>query len=136
MSSPTLSNISQNDAKVLKKQWQKKQQRYKKQQQLLVQLEEIAKSCRTKHVAQKARKEAEAKAREEAKRRSVAEEEKKKRILEYIQQLWNKVLEEDTTLLEGTKRSQIVGPKYKKASLGDNVDHQPSKKTKGKQPAR
>jgi len=87
MSSPTLSNISQNDAKVLKKQWQKKQQIYKKQQQLLVQLEEIEKSCRAKHVAQKARKEAEAKAREEAKRRSVAEEEKKKRILEYIQQL-------------------------------------------------
>ena len=38
-------------------------------------------------MAQKARKEAEAKAREKAKRRSVAEEKKKKRILEYIQQL-------------------------------------------------
>ena len=38
-------------------------------------------------MAQKARKKAEAKAREEAKRRSVAEEKKKKRILEYIQQL-------------------------------------------------
>jgi len=56
--------------------------------------------------------------------------------LEYIQQLWDKILEEDTTLLEGAKRSQIVGPKYKKTSLEDNVDHWPFKKTKGKQPVK
>ena len=44
------------------------QQRHKKEQQLLVQLEEVAKLCRTEHVAQKARREAEEKAWEEAKR--------------------------------------------------------------------
>jgi len=56
-------------------------------------------------VAQKARKEAEAKAREKAEKRKVAEEEKKrKRMLEYIQQLWNKVLEEDIILLESIER--------------------------------
>jgi len=43
MSSPAPSNISQNDAKVLEKQWQEMQQRHKEEQQLLVQLEEAAK---------------------------------------------------------------------------------------------
>jgi len=56
-------------------------------------------------VAQKARKEAETKAREKAEKRKVAEEEeKRKRMLEYIQQLWNKVLEEDIILLESIER--------------------------------
>jgi len=32
MSSPTPSDISQNDAKVLEKQWQEMQQRYKEEQ--------------------------------------------------------------------------------------------------------
>ena len=103
----------------------------------MVQLEEAAKSCWAKHTAQKARKKAEAKAREEAKRRRVMEEKKKKkRILEYLQQLWDEMLKEDTTLLKSAERSQIMGSKYKKALLGNDVDYQPSKKTKGKQPAR
>ena len=63
------------------------------------------KSYQAECVAQKARKEAEAKAREKAEKRKVAEEEKKrKRMLEYIQQLWNKVLEEDIILLESIER--------------------------------
>ena len=88
MSSPIYSNISQNDTEVLEKQWQKIQRRYKKEQWLLIQLEEAAKSHWAERVAQKARKEVEAKARKEAKRRRVMEkEEKKKRTLDYFQQL-------------------------------------------------
>jgi len=56
-------------------------------------------------VAQKARKEAEAKIKEEAERRRVVEEKEKKRILEYLQQLQNKVLEKEATLLESAKES-------------------------------
>jgi len=44
------------------------QQRHEEQQQLLVQLKEVAKLCRAEHVAQKARKEVEEKAWEEAER--------------------------------------------------------------------
>jgi len=33
------------------------------------------------------------------------EKKKKKRILEYLQQLWNKVLEEEVALLENTEES-------------------------------
>jgi len=88
MSSPTSFNISQNNTKVLDKKQQEIQQRYEEQQQLLLQLEEVAKLCRAEHIAQKTRKEVEAKTREEAERRRVAEEEeKKKRTLEYLQQL-------------------------------------------------
>jgi len=49
-------------------------------------------------VAQKARKEAKAK-----KKRIM--EKKKKKMLEYLQQLWDKVLAEDTALLESTEES-------------------------------
>jgi len=50
-------------------------------------------------MVQKARREA-----EEIERQKVAEEEeRKKRMIEYLQQLWDKVLEEEATLLEGTK---------------------------------
>jgi len=80
-------------------------------------------------MAQKARKEAERK-------RVVEEEEKKKRTLEYLQQLWNKVLAEGAAFLEGAERFQIVGSKHKEVSPEDNRNCQPSKKTKGKQPAR
>ena len=76
MSSSTPSEISQNDAEVLEKQW------------LLVQLEEVVKLRRAECVAQKARREAEAKAKEEAERQKVAEEEeRKRRTMEYLQQL-------------------------------------------------
>jgi len=43
----------------------------------------------------------------------VEEEEKKKRILKYLQQLWNEVLEEEATLLEGAEEFQVMGSKYK-----------------------
>ena len=49
----------------------------------------------------------EAKAREEAERRIAEEKKKKKRILEYLQQLWDEMLAEDA------ERSQIVGSKCK-----------------------
>ena len=88
MSSPALSNISQNDTEVLKKQWQEMQQRHEEKEQLLAQLEEAAKLHQAECMAQKARREVEAKAKEEAKRQRVAEEEKrKKRMMEYLQQL-------------------------------------------------
>ena len=85
MFSPIPSNIFQNDAKVLEKQQQEIQQRYKEEQWLLIQLEEAAKLHQAKHVAQKARKKAETKARKESERRRFMEEKKKKkRILEYL----------------------------------------------------
>jgi len=71
-------------------------------------------------VAQKARREAEAKAKEEAERQRVAEkEERKKRTVEYLQRLQDKVLEEEATLLEGAERSQVVGSKRKEVATGD-----------------
>ena len=64
------------------------QRRHEEEQQLLAQLEEVAKLRWAERAAQKARKEAEAKAKEEAKRQRVAEEEeRKKRTMEYLQQL-------------------------------------------------
>jgi len=72
-------------------------------------------------VAQKARKEAEMKVREEVERKRVVEEKKKKkkRMLEYLQQLWNKVLEKEAALLEGAEGSQIVRSKCKEVTTGD-----------------
>jgi len=59
-------------------------------------------ACRAESVAQKARREAEAKAKKEAeKQRITEEEERKKRTREYLQQLWDEVLEEEAALLEG-----------------------------------
>jgi len=68
MSSPTPSNISQNNAEILEKQQQEMQQRHKEEQQLLAQLEEAVKLHQAEHMAQKARREAEEKAWEEAER--------------------------------------------------------------------
>ena len=51
---------------------------------LFLKLEEVANSCQAEHAAQKARREVETKAREEAKKRKIAKEKKKKRMLEYI----------------------------------------------------
>jgi len=62
MSSSALSDISQNDTEVLKKQRQEIQQRYKEEQWLLAQLEEAAKLHQAEHAAQKARREVEEKA--------------------------------------------------------------------------
>ena len=78
---------------------------------------------RAECVAQKARREAEAKAKEEAKRQSVAEEEeRKKRTVEYLQQLWDEVLEEEAALLEGAEGSQVVGSKRKEVTTGDGEE--------------
>jgi len=86
-------------------------------------------------VAQKARREAEAK--EEAKRqRVVEEEERKKRTVEYLQRLWDKVLEEEAALLEGAERSQVTGSKCKEIAAGGEEEQQPSKKARGKQPGK
>ena len=68
MSSPAPYDISQNDTEILKKQRQEMQQRHEEEQQLLAQLEEVVKLCRVECAAQKARREAEAKAKEEAER--------------------------------------------------------------------
>ena len=65
MSSPALSDILQNDAEILEKQWQEIQRRHEEEQQLLAQLEEAAKLHWAERAAQKARREAEAKAKEE-----------------------------------------------------------------------
>ena len=85
MSSPTPSNISQNDAEVFEKQWQEMQGRHKEEQRLLARLEEVVKLHRAEHAAQKARREVEDKACEEAERQRVAEEEeRKRRTMEYL----------------------------------------------------
>ena len=56
--------------------------------------------------AQKARREANTKAKEEAERqRVVEEEERKKRMMEYLQRLRDEVLEEEAALLEGAEES-------------------------------
>jgi len=88
------------------------QQRHEEEEQLLAQLEEAAKLCRAERTAQKARRKAEAKAKKEAERQRVAEkEERKKRTMEYLQQLWDEVLEEEAALLERAEGSQVAGSK-------------------------
>ena len=87
-------------------------------------------------MAQKARREVEAKVKK-AKRRRVAEKKKKKkRMLEYLQQLWSKVLEEKAALLKSTEEFQITRPKYKETSLETDANCWPFKKAKRKQPVR
>jgi len=62
----------------------------------------------------------EEKAQKEAERQRVAEEKKRKRrMVEYLQQLQDKVLEEEATLLEGAKGSQIIGSKHKEVITRD-----------------
>jgi len=51
MSSPTYSNIFQNNAKILEEQQQEMQKRYKKEQWLLACLEEAVEACHIEHVA-------------------------------------------------------------------------------------
>jgi len=75
----------------------------------------------------------EAKAKEEAKRQRVAEEEKrKKRMMEYLQRLWDEVLEEEAALLEGAEESQVTGSKRKKIATGNKEGQRPSKKARKK----
>jgi len=68
ISSPTPSDISQNNTEILEIQQQEIQWRYEEQQQLLLQLEEVAKLHQAECTAQKARREVEKKAREKTKR--------------------------------------------------------------------
>jgi len=88
-------------------------------------------------VAQKTRREVEAMAKEEAERQRVAEEEKrKKRMREYLQRLWDEVLEEEAALLERAEGSQVTGSKRKEVAAGDEEEQWPSKKARGKQPGK
>jgi len=123
MSSPAPSDISQNDAEVLKKQQQEMQRRHEEKQWLLAQLEKAVKLRRAERVAQKARKEVEAKAKKEAEKQRVAEEEeRKKRTMEYLQRLRDEVLEEEATLLEGAEGSQTAESKRKEVAAGDEEE--------------
>ena len=61
------------------------------------------------------------------------EEKRKKRMMEYLQQLWDKVLEEEATLLEGAEESQVAGSKHKEVTTRDEEGQQSSKKARGKQ---
>ena len=109
------------------------QQWHKEEQQFLLQLQEAAEAYHTEHTAQKARREVEAKAKEEAKRQRVVEEEKrKKKMREYLQWLWDKVLEEKTALLEGAKRFRVVRSKQKEVATGDEERQWPFKKARKK----
>ena len=65
----------------------------------------MAKLHQAEHVAQKARRKAEKKIWEKAERKRVAEEKRKKTIMEYLQWLQDEVLEEEAILLEGAERS-------------------------------
>jgi len=134
MSSPAPSDISQNDAEMLEEQRRQMQRWHEEKQQSLLRLQKAAEARHAKCAAQKARREAEAKAKEEAKRQRVAEEEeRKKRTREYLQQLWDKVLEEEAALLERAEGSQITGSKHKEVTAGDGEEQWPSKKARGKQ---
>jgi len=53
--------------------------------------------------------------------------------LEYLQQLQDKVLEEETALLEGAKGFQVTRSKCKEIAAGDEEGQQPFKKAKEKQ---
>jgi len=137
MSSPAPSDISQADAEMLEAQCHEMQRQHEKEQQSLLQLQKAAEAHRAEHAAQKARREAKAKAKEEAERQRIAEEEeRKKRTVEYLQRLWDEVLEEEAALLEGAEGSQVVGSKHKKIAIGDEEEQWPSKKARGKQPGK
>ena len=109
------------------------QRRHEEEQQSLLWLQKAAEARHAERAAQKARREAEARAKEEAERQWVAEEEeRKKRTREYLQQLRDKVLEEEAALLEGAEGSQVVGSKHKEVATGDEEGRRPSKKARGK----
>jgi len=86
MSSSAHSDLSQNDAEMLEEQRWKMQRWHEEEQQSLLWLQKAVEARCAEHAAQKARREAEARAKEEAKRQRVVEEEKrKKRTVEYLQ---------------------------------------------------
>ena len=53
--------------------------------------------------------------------------------MEYLQQLWDEVLEEEAALLEEAEGSQAAGSKCKKVTAGDEEEQRPSKKARRKQ---
>jgi len=53
--------------------------------------------------------------------------------LEYIQQLQDKVIVENTTLLEGSEGSQVAGSKHKEVTSENEKGYQPLKKAKERQ---
>ena len=129
ISSSALSNISQNNVKMLKEQYYEMQQWYEEEQQFLLCLQEVVEAYHAEHVTQKARREVEAKVKEEVKKWRIAEEKKK---LKYIQQLWDEVLEKEAALLEEAEESQIMESKHKEVAAGDEEGQRPSKKAKEK----
>jgi len=91
------------------------------------------KLCQAEYAAQKARREVEKKAQEEAKRQRVTEkEERKRQMVEYLQWLWDKVLEKETILLKRAEGFQVMGSKHKKVTTGDEDGQRPSKKAREK----
>ena len=85
MSSPAHSDLSQNDAEMFEEQHWEMQRWHEKEQQSLFRLQEAAEARCAECVAQKARREVEAKAKEETERqRIVEEEERKRRTMEYL----------------------------------------------------
>ena len=85
MSFPAHFNLFQNDAEMLEEQCWEMQRRHEEEQQSLLQLQKAVEACRAERAAQKARRGAEARAKEEAERQRVAEEEeRKKRTVEYL----------------------------------------------------
>ena len=133
MSSPVPSDISQNDAEMLEEQYREMQRWHEEEQQSLLWLQKAAEARHAEHAAQKARREVEARAKEEAERqRVVEEEERKKRIREYLQRLWDEVLEEEATLLERAEGFQVTGSKCKEVAAGDEEEQRSSKKARGK----
>ena len=54
--------------------------------------------------------------------------------MEYLQQLWDEVLEEEATLLERTEGFQVARSKCKEIATRDEEEQRPSKKARGKQP--
>ena len=128
MSSPTHSNISQNDAECSKsstircndgmRSSSSPSFDYKRQQKPVVQSMWPRKP--------------EEKWRPKPRKRVAEEEEKKKRTMEYLQQLQDEVLEEEAALLEGAEGSQVAGSKCKGVAAGDEEGQQPSKKARDK----
>jgi len=123
MSSPAHSDLSQNNAEMLEEQHWEMQWRHEEEQQSLLQLQKAAEARCAERAAQKARRKAEARAKEEAERQRVAEEEeRKKRTVEYLQRLQDKVLEEEAALLEGAEGSQVAGSKCKEVAAGNEEE--------------
>jgi len=71
-------------------------------------LKEAVEAYCVKHATQKITK---AKAREEAKKWRLAEEKDKRKWIEYLQQLQDKVLAKDIAFLGGNEVSQVTGSK-------------------------